>query len=56
MTYARLGLRLFALAAAVALGAYLLAVVTGAQSPSPRTLRPEPRGASSRAGVTVAVK
>ncbi|MCA1613413.1 MAG: hypothetical protein LC800_04490 [Acidobacteria bacterium] len=45
MTYARLGLRLFALAAAVALGAYVLAVATGAQSPSPRTLRPEVRRA-----------
>ena len=45
MTYARLGLRLFALAAAVALAAYVLAVATGAQSPSPRTLRPEVRRA-----------
>ena len=56
MTYARLGLRLFALAAAVALGAYLLAVATGAQSPSPRTLRPDLRralrGRTAAAAVT----
>lgn len=45
MTYARLGLRLFALAAAVTMAAYLLAVATGAQSPSPRPLRPEVRRA-----------
>lgn len=45
MTYARLGLRLCALVAAVALGAYLLAVAAGAQSPAPRALRPEVRRA-----------